>query len=177
MRPTRRSAAAVLSSCAPTSVCPTKLRRVWCSSGRQRRVPVTRLAYPGTTLSMADVRARLILVSIMEGSLRRARDELRGLRALASRRRGTTGRARREVCRGPGEPDRSRRTMARARSRPRIGRRLPAPPAARKVVPRTLDLGPQAWEPISLGEPLAADVVELARVQLATHRRRRAAAC
>ncbi len=40
------------------------------------RLPTTHLAYPGTTLTRADVRARLVLVSIMEGSLARARDEL-----------------------------------------------------------------------------------------------------
>ncbi len=37
------------------------------------------LAYPDTKLNLADVRARLVLCSIMEGSLERAREELRDL--------------------------------------------------------------------------------------------------
>src|SRR5262249_20147452 len=40
------------------------LVRYW----KDRRFAFTRLAYPGTTLALADIRARLILVSIMEGS-------------------------------------------------------------------------------------------------------------
>ncbi|MEX0977559.1 MAG: hypothetical protein WDZ48_01830, partial [Pirellulales bacterium] len=46
------------------------------------RLPFTRLAYPDTTLPRAEIRARLILVSIMEGSTRRARDELAALEQL-----------------------------------------------------------------------------------------------
>ena len=39
---------------------------------KSEQVSVPRLAYPGTTFPLADIRARLILVSIMEGSLDRA---------------------------------------------------------------------------------------------------------
>ena len=37
------------------------------------RLAPTRLAYPDTSLDLADVRARLVLASILEGSLERAR--------------------------------------------------------------------------------------------------------
>ncbi len=42
----------------------------------------TRLAYPASALDSADVRARLVLASIFEGSLARARGELEAFSAL-----------------------------------------------------------------------------------------------
>jgi hypothetical protein len=54
------------------------LVRLW----KRRVFPLTRLAYPGTSIPLADIRARLILVSILEGSLSRARQELKAFERL-----------------------------------------------------------------------------------------------
>jgi outer membrane protein assembly factor BamB len=124
---------------------------------KAQQVPATRLAYPGTTLPLADVRARLILVSIMEGSLDRARDELRAFEQLHP---GAEGRL----------AGRQGKYAAALAGLVTAAENWPGPKASEnwstfagafrrtKVAPRNLDLGPQAWPPISLGEPLSADV-------------------
>ncbi len=50
-----------------------------------------RLAYPDSDVDMAAIRARLVLVSILEGSLARAADELAGFKALHGEVRGRLG--------------------------------------------------------------------------------------
>lgn len=134
----------------PEPVCAV-LVRFW----KAQQIPTTRLAYPATTLPAPDIRARLILVSIMEGSLRRAQEELRAFDRLHP---GAEGRlAGRDVkyadalatmisaaARWPDvKPSEDWTTFAGAPSRTKIAR-------------RNLDLGSRAWEPISLGEPAAA---------------------
>ena len=56
---------------------------------RERGLAAGRLAYPHADLDLAGVRARLVLVSIIEGSLDRARRELAGFQAVHP---GATGR-------------------------------------------------------------------------------------
>ena len=122
------------------------------------RLPPTRLAYPGTSLDLADVRARLVLASILEGSLERARSELEAFRQLHPDAVGTVA--------GRQEP------YAVALER-LIGEAADWPPrpagddwltfagnwARGKVARRTVDVGAQLWPAISLGEPLEADAV------------------
>lgn len=60
--------------------------------GKPARVPLPRwLAYPDTQLNLADVRARLVLASILEGSLARARIELDELNRRHPGASGTIG--------------------------------------------------------------------------------------
>jgi outer membrane protein assembly factor BamB len=129
-----------------------KLVEFW----KARHYPPTRLAYPGTALSRADVRARLVLVSIMEGSLARARDELDALGRLHP---GAQGRlAGRSV--KYGDALAAMIKSAESWPGPTLSQDWPTfggSPARTKVPPRNFDLGPLAWEPISLGEPLSAD--------------------
>lgn len=138
-------------------VLPDETARALVQFWKGQQLTVTRLAYPGTTLSLADVRARLILVSIMEGSLDRARDELRAFDRLhpgaegrlAGRQAPYSAALARLIAAAEHwpslKPSEGWSTFAGAFSRT-------------KVVPRNLDLGPQAWPPIGLGEPLSADV-------------------
>ena len=84
------------------------------------------LAYPSTSLELADVRARLVLASILEGSLARARGELEALRHAPSDRRRHTGRPPGTVCRCARAPDPRRRKPGPPGKRPTTGRRLPA---------------------------------------------------
>ncbi len=128
-----------------------RLVRFW----KMQQLPQTRLAYPGSTFSPADVRARLVLVSIMEGALARARDELRAFERLHP---GATGQlAARKVTYADalanlisaaatwpeGKTSDDWSTFAGESTRTKIAR-------------GNLDLGLAAWEPISLGEPAAA---------------------
>ncbi len=53
--------------------------------------PVSYLVYPDTDLDLAAVRARLVLVSILEGSAERAREELTAFTALHGDARGRLG--------------------------------------------------------------------------------------
>jgi outer membrane protein assembly factor BamB len=127
------------------------LVRFWKSA----RLPVTRLAYPGTTLPAADIRARLILVSIMEGSLRRAAEELQAFERLHP---GAEGRlAGRDVKYAEALATLIAAAEGWREIKPSEDWPTFAGAACRtKVAPRNLDLGPRAWEPISLGEPLSA---------------------
>jgi outer membrane protein assembly factor BamB/tetratricopeptide (TPR) repeat protein len=128
------------------------LVRFW----KGRRVPVARLAYPGTTLPLADIRARLILVSIMERSFARAGDELAAFRELHP---DATGRM---AGRTVNYAETLTAMATAAQSWPQVEPTDDWPTfggnyARSKTNARTLDLGPLAWEPISLGEALAAD--------------------
>src|SRR5262249_24349047 len=58
---------------------------------KQARYPLSRVAYPGRSIDRAGSRARLVLVSIMEGSLERAHDELDAFVRLHPDSRGPLG--------------------------------------------------------------------------------------
>lgn len=128
------------------------LVRFW----KQRGLPMARLVYPGTTLPAAEIRARLILTSIMEGALARARDELK---AFAELHPGAPGRF---GGRNVGLADALAAMVTAAADWP-----APTPSddwttfagsyARTKIAPGKLDLGRLAWQPISLGEALSAD--------------------
>lgn len=129
------------------------LVRLW----RAARLPTSRLAFPGTTIPLADVRARLVLVSIMEGSLRRAREELASLERLHPGAEGRLG----------GRQVKFAEALAALVD---AAEQWPAQTTAAdwptfagaygrtKVASRNLDLGALAWEPIRLGEPTSADL-------------------
>ena len=136
----------------PDSVAVT-LVRFW----KDQQVPLSRLAYPGTTLNVADIRARLILVSIMEGLLKQAREELRAFEQLYP---GAEGRL---AGRNVKYAEALAALVSAAESWPEVAPTRDWPTFAgafdrNKVVPGSFDLGVQAWDPISLGEPLSADV-------------------
>jgi outer membrane protein assembly factor BamB/tetratricopeptide (TPR) repeat protein len=54
------------------------LVRIW----TMLQTPGTRLSYPATSIPLAEIRARLVLVSILEGNLARAKAELAAFRQL-----------------------------------------------------------------------------------------------
>lgn len=130
----------------------TALVRLW----KRERHPASRVAYPGSQVPRAEVRARLILASIMEGSLERARDELKAFVRLHPDAQGRLGGRQVKLADAIGAMIESVPGWA----APRPSDQWPtfAGAAARtKISPRRLDLGAQAWEPISLGDPIAAD--------------------
>ncbi|MEX0679007.1 MAG: PQQ-binding-like beta-propeller repeat protein [Pirellulales bacterium] len=120
------------------------------------RLPFTRLSYPGTTLARADIRARLILVSIMEGSLVRAGEEIEAFNELHP---GATGRfAGRTVNLGQTLASLAHAAGSWPQAEPTDDWTTFGGNYARsKIAAHKLDLGPLAWEPISLGEALSAD--------------------
>jgi tetratricopeptide (TPR) repeat protein len=123
---------------------------------KDMRLPFARLAYPGTTLPLADIRARLILVSIMEGSHDRARGELDAFKQLHPGAKGKLGGRTVDYALALGA------MVEAAESWPQIEAGQDWPTfagnfARNGVVSRRLDLGAAAWEPISLGEALSAD--------------------
>jgi len=123
---------------------------------KQARLPTTHLAYPGSELPRADIRARLILVSIMEGSLDRAREELAAFRQLHRGAKGTL------AGRTVDYAETLSAMIAAAEDWPALPLDEDWPTyagnyARNKVTSRNLDLGPAAWPAISLGEPHTAD--------------------
>lgn len=120
------------------------------------RLPQSRLSYPATDLPLADIRMRLILTSLMEGSLARAREELA---AFSEQHPGARGRlAGREV----DYREALEAMIVAAADWPEVAPAEDWPTfagnAARNgAAPRDLDLGNAAWQPIPLGEPLSAD--------------------
>jgi outer membrane protein assembly factor BamB len=133
--------------------------------------PPTRgwLAYPDTKLNLADVRARLVLTSIMEGALVRARVELADFN-----RRHPEAKGRMAGRDGPYSETLSR-LLATAESRP-------SPPPIRDwttfggSVERTAiaeepkSLGHRLWEiPLDEGKPFKADVNSLEIVRRSSH--------
>ncbi|HEY2840006.1 MAG TPA: PQQ-binding-like beta-propeller repeat protein, partial [Pirellulales bacterium] len=56
-----------------------------------RGMPSVRLAYPRSDIPLAEIRARLVLVSILEGSAERARGELTAFQSLHKGARGRLG--------------------------------------------------------------------------------------
>ncbi|HEY4309889.1 MAG TPA: PQQ-binding-like beta-propeller repeat protein [Pirellulales bacterium] len=63
-------------------------RRELVACWNDRNLPPNRLAYPDSDVDLASVRARLVLVSILEGSLERAADELVAFTAMHASARG-----------------------------------------------------------------------------------------
>ncbi len=124
---------------------------------RAARLPALRLAYPSTSLELADVRARLVLASILEGSLARAKSELEALRHahpaavgyLAGRQEPYVTALERLIGDAEGWP--ARRTTD---DWPTFAGNA----ARNKVARQTVDIGAEIWPAISLGEPLMADV-------------------
>ncbi|HEV3138518.1 MAG TPA: PQQ-binding-like beta-propeller repeat protein, partial [Pirellulales bacterium] len=123
---------------------------------KTRQFASNHLAYPGTTLPLADIRARLVLVSILEGSLKRAREELEAFARLHPDAEGRlAGRQAKYV-------DTLEALLNSAEDWPDVApsedwTTFAGSPSRTKVAPRSLDLGRQAWGPINLGDPLAAN--------------------
>ncbi len=128
------------------------LVRLW----KRRVFPLTRLAYPGTSIPLADIRARLILVSILEGSLSRAQQELKAFERLHPDAKGHL--AGRDV----NYREALTKIISAAESwpEPKSAENWPTYAGSysrNRIAPRNLDLGPRAWDPIGLGAPLSAD--------------------
>jgi hypothetical protein len=130
-----------------------QLVQFWRAAG----LSATRLAYPDTTLDLADVRARLVLASILEGSLARAKSELESLDKLHPQAVGLLA--------GRREPYGTAlaRMLKEAQDwpAPRTTDDWPtfAGNAARnKIARRTVDVGTELWPAIGLGDALMADV-------------------
>ncbi|MGD9723690.1 MAG: PQQ-binding-like beta-propeller repeat protein [Pirellulales bacterium] len=123
---------------------------------KERRLPPTRLAYPATDIPRADIRARLVLVSIMEGSLDRAREEVQALVALHPDAQG------RLAGRDVKYAEALAAMIADAAKWPTARAADDWPTFAgdftrTKSAARGVDLGTALWPPIDLGEPLSAD--------------------
>jgi len=111
-----------------------------------------RLAYPRSDLPLATVRAQLVLVSILEGSIDRAKAELAAFRLLHAEARGRLGGLEVNLANALGElleksrdwpplhPDDSWSTFAGATTRNKIAFRAPVPSQG-------------IWPPISLPKP------------------------
>lgn len=130
------------------------LVRFWKDAG----LDPTTLAYPATSLPLADIRARLVLASILEGALDRAAGELEAFTArhvaaegvLAGRRVPYAAALASMLEAAASWPARPTQTdwLTFAGS-----------PARNLVPPDPLELAPeQAWPAIELGVPIAADV-------------------
>ncbi|MEX2111655.1 MAG: PQQ-binding-like beta-propeller repeat protein [Pirellulales bacterium] len=123
---------------------------------KKQHRPLTRLAYPGATIARADVRARLVLVSILEGSLDRAQGELQAFGQLHP---SATGRL---AGRATNYADALTAMLSAAANWPPLQPSDDWPTFAGNmrrthVARRNVDLGVLAWEPIELGEPVSAD--------------------
>lgn len=131
----------------------TALTAFWKADGWQS----TRLAYPATEIPRAEIRARLILVSIMEGALTRARDELLAFEAQHPGAKGRLGG--RDVVLAQalaGLIAAAEKWPAETSSDdwPTFG----GSPERNKIAAQRLDIGAPAWNAIELGEPIAADL-------------------
>jgi outer membrane protein assembly factor BamB/tetratricopeptide (TPR) repeat protein len=132
-------------------------RRLLVEFWKANRLPLVRLAYPNSPLPLEEIRARLVLVSIMEGSLPRAREELEAFRQQHPAAQGRLAGRTVDLAETLGE------MIDTAASWPSI---VPADDwptfagnyARNHIARRNLDLGPPAFKPIALGEPLAADM-------------------
>ena len=141
--------------------------------------------YPDTDLDLAAVRARLVLVSILEGAADRARAELAAVRPAASRRAGHAGRPGGEIRRAArtrclaesaswpqprgrsrladlrrqsaAEQDRAARWSTSARWRGDLPLRPPLPPPTGRCEPRTIGEDPR--EPLSFYPVLVGNMV------------------
>jgi outer membrane protein assembly factor BamB len=135
-----------------------RLVRFW----KAARLPTPHLAYPSTSLDPADVRARLVLASIFDGSLARAKGELEAFEQLHPTAAGNMA--------GKHEPyaQALTRLLAEAESWPgeRMGEDWPTfagNPARNKIAREAIDVGAPLWPAIPLGEPLSADATNVQR--------------
>jgi len=129
------------------------LVNLWKSEG----LPPTRLAYPGTSLPLADIRARLVLVSIMEGALERARGELVAFGKLHAEASGVLGGRKTNLATALDELLSSAEKWQAEQQSPDWAT-FAGSASRNHVAPGTLDLGTPLWPAIELGEPLAADI-------------------
>ena len=135
-----------------------RLVRFW----KAARLPGMHLAYPATSLSLADVRARLVLASIFEGSLARAKGELAAFEALHPEAEGNlAGRHERYAVA-------LARLLAEAEAWPKSTQSEDWPTFAGnnerdKIAREAIDVGAPLWPAIPLGEPLAADSTNVQR--------------
>jgi outer membrane protein assembly factor BamB len=130
-----------------------ELIRIWAS----QHLPQTRLAYPGTSIPLPEIRARLILVSILEGNLARARAEIDAYQATYPDAAGTLAGRHTNFARGLAS------LYAAAQKWPPIGSDDNWPTfagnfARNGVVPAIGRIAPPARASvIDLGEPVIAD--------------------
>jgi len=130
------------------------LVRFWNAHG----VRSTTLAYPDTKLDLAGVRARLVLASILEGSLDRARGELEAFEKLH---RGAEGHlAGKKVSYAQALTT----ILKSATSWPAPGTTRDWPTFAGSnmragLFPTSFAVGRQAWPSLELGQPLVADSI------------------
>jgi len=129
-----------------------ELVRFW----KSQRLPLVRLAYPETTIPLAGIRARLVLCSIMEGSLDQARMELASFARRYPQAKGPL--EGRSVVYAEGLSA----LLASAEKWPQAKSCADWPTFAgsntrTKIAPPLVELGALAWPPIVLGEPLEAD--------------------
>jgi len=126
------------------------------------RLPTTHLAYPSSPLDPADVRARLVLASIFDLSLARAKSELEAFERLHPDAEGNLA--------GKHEPYAAglARLLAEAQSWPaeRTSEDWPTfagNSARNKIAREAIDVGAPLWPAIPLGEPLTADATNVQR--------------
>lgn len=130
------------------------LVRYWKDAGLEP----TALAYPATRLPPADIRARLVLASILEGSLERAAGELEAFTARHASAEGVLGGRRVQYAPALASMLEAAATWP-ARPAQTDWLTFAGSQARNLVPPQPLDLAPeQAWPAIDLGMPIAADV-------------------
>lgn len=130
------------------------LVRFW----KDAAVEPTSLAYPATTVPLADIRARLVLASILEGSLGRAADELAAFTERHPNAEGVL--AGRHVPYAAALASLLEGAASWPARRPTTDWLTFAGSPARNLVPaEPLEVAPkQAWPAIDLGQPISADV-------------------
>ena len=130
-----------------------RLVRIWTNL----RLPYTRLAYPGTLIPVAEIRARLVLVSILEGNLLRAKKEIAAYEQAYPDAEGTLAGRKTNLAKGLAA------LLKAAESWPTTTRAVDWPTFAGNfdrngVAERIKDVVALAWkEPLELGEIVAAD--------------------
>ena len=113
----------------------------------------TWLAYPDTRLDLAAVRARLVLVSIMEGSTARARDELAQFARLHHDARGVLGGEDVNWAQALSTQLAASATWPKPKPSPDWPT-FAGSPARDKTVPETIDPGKVVWR-VGIAEPAA----------------------
>jgi hypothetical protein len=130
------------------------LVRIWTGL----RLPATRLEYPGTTLPLAEIRARLTLVSILEGNLARAKGEVAAYTRAYPIAEGILAGRQANFSKGLAM------LLAAAGKWPALARSDDWPTFAGNfsrlgVGERIKEIGPPVWkEPLELGDTISADV-------------------
>lgn len=131
-------------------------RRLLVEFWKASRLPGSRLSYPGSQLPLEEIRARLVLVSIREGSLPRARQELEAFKQQHPAAKGRLAGRTVDLAETLGamiDTAESWPSIATADGWPTFAGNF----SRNHTALRNLDLGPPAFKPITLGEPLVAD--------------------